>query len=77
MDVDLARLTARERSLVALVAEGMTNKQIAMALHLSDKTVRNQLSLLFAKLGIERRAQAAAFAVRHGLTDAMTAGRGS
>ena len=64
---ELERLTPRERSIIRLVAAGLTNKEIGAELHLSDKTVRNQLSLLFAKLGIERRSQAAAFAVRHGL----------
>ncbi len=68
------RLTPRERSVIRLVAAGLTNKEIAAELHLSDKTVRNQLSLLFAKLGIERRSQAAALAVRHGL--AAEPGRG-
>lgn len=66
---ELAMLTPREKTIIRLVAGGLTNKEIAAALHLSDKTVRNQLSLLFSKLGIERRAQAAAFAVRHGLAD--------
>lgn len=67
VDPELARLTPRERSILEHLVSGSTNKQIAAALHLSEKTIRNQLSLLFAKLGFERRSQAAAFAARHGL----------
>ncbi len=67
VDPELARLTPRERSILEQLVCGSTNKQIAASLHLSEKTVRNQLSLLFAKLGFERRSQAAAFAARHGL----------
>lgn len=63
-------LSPRERTVLRLIADGWTNRQIAGELHLAEKTVRNQLSLVFAKLGIERRSQAAALAVRHGLTDA-------
>jgi two-component system, NarL family, response regulator DevR len=53
-------LSAQEQRVVALVVEGRTNKEIAAALGLSDKTVKNYLSNVFAKLGISRRAQAAA-----------------
>ena len=67
VDPALARLTPRERSILEHLVSGSTNKQIAASLHLSEKTIRNQLSLLFAKLGFERRSQAAAFAARHGL----------
>lgn len=67
VDRDLARLTPRERSILEHLVAGCTNKEIAAALFLSEKTIRNQLSLLFAKLGFERRSQAAAFAARHGL----------
>lgn len=62
-------LSPRERTVLRLIADGRTNRQIAAELHLAEKTIRNQLSLVFAKLGIERRSQAAALAVRHGLTD--------
>ena len=72
-DVTLPPLTPRERSLLALLSEGCTNRQIADRLHLSEKTVRNQLSSLFAKLGIDRRTKAAVLAVQLGLGDA-TAG---
>lgn len=67
VDPELARLTPRELSILEHVVVGSTNKQIAAAMFLSEKTIRNQLSLLFAKLGFERRSQAAAFAARHGL----------
>lgn len=63
---EVPALTPRERSLLALLAEGATNRQIADRLHLAEKTVRNQLSTLFGKLGVERRAQAAVLAVQLG-----------
>lgn len=53
-------LSGQEQRVVALVVEGRTNKEIAAALGLSDKTVKNYLSNAFQKLGISRRAQAAA-----------------
>ena len=53
-------LSGQEQRVVALVVEGRSNKQIAAALGLSDKTVKNYLSNVFQKLGISRRAQAAA-----------------
>lgn len=57
-------LSAQEERVLALVAEGQTNKEIATALNLSDKTVKNYLSNVFQKLRITRRAQAAAFFVK-------------
>lgn len=53
-------LSAQERRVLALVVEGKTNKEIAAALELSDKTVKNYLSNAFQKLGVSRRSQAAA-----------------
>jgi DNA-binding NarL/FixJ family response regulator len=53
-------LSPQERRVLALVAEGKTNKEIATALDLSDKTVKNYLSNIFQKLQVSRRAQAAA-----------------
>jgi DNA-binding NarL/FixJ family response regulator len=53
-------LTPQEQRIVALVAEGKTNKEIAVALALSPKTVKNYLANVFEKLGIQRRSQAAA-----------------
>jgi len=58
------QLSSQEERVVALVAEGKTNKEIAVALELSDKTVKNYLANVFQKLRITRRAQAAAFFVK-------------
>lgn len=63
----LDSLSAQERRVLALVAEGKTNKEIALALGLSDKTVKNYLSNILDKLQLNRRAQAAAFFVQHTL----------
>lgn len=57
-------LSPQEERVLALVAEGLTNKEIALSLSLSDKTVKNYLSNMFQKLHISRRAQAAAFFVK-------------
>jgi two-component system response regulator DevR len=57
-------LAPQEERVLALVAEGLTNKEIAAALQLSDKTVKNYLSNMFQKLHITRRAQAATFFVK-------------
>jgi len=63
-------LSAQERQILPLVAEGKTNKEIAAALSLSDKTVKNYLSSLFVKLGVVRRSQVAAlYALRQQETD--------
>jgi two-component system response regulator DevR len=61
----LAILSRQERRIIALVAEGKTNKQIAADLGLSDKTVKNYLSNALEKLNLTRRSQAAAFYVQH------------
>ena len=61
---ELAALTQQERKILALVAEGMTNKEIATEVFLSDKTVKNYVSSILAKLNLERRAQAAAYVAR-------------
>jgi two-component system response regulator DevR len=61
----LDSLSAQERKVVALVAEGKTNKEIALDLGLSDKTVKNYLSNILDKLQFTRRSQAAAFFVQH------------
>jgi two-component system response regulator DevR len=63
-DERLARLTGQERKILALIADGLTNRQIADQLHLAEKTVKNYVSNLLAKLGMERRTQAAVFATR-------------
>ena len=61
----LAQLTPNERRVLALVAEGQTNKEIACQVFLSDKTVKNYVSSILAKLNLQRRAQAAAYVARH------------
>ncbi|MBI4611674.1 MAG: response regulator transcription factor [Candidatus Rokubacteria bacterium] len=61
---EIAALSAQERKVLALVADGKTNKEIAGALGLSDKTVKNYLSHVFEKLNLSRRAEAAAFFAR-------------
>ncbi len=58
-------LTAQDRRILALLAEGKTNKEIGSALGLAEKTIKNYLTTLFDKLGIERRSQAAAYYVQH------------
>jgi two-component system, NarL family, response regulator DevR len=64
-DPALAPLTAQERRILGLIGEGMTNRQIAEAMFLAEKTVKNYVSALLAKLGLERRTQAAVFATKH------------
>ncbi|MFI5054115.1 MAG: response regulator [Acidimicrobiia bacterium] len=63
-DERLARLTGQERRILMLIADGLTNRQIAAEIHLAEKTVKNYVSNLLAKLGMERRTQAAVFAAR-------------
>ena len=63
-DERLARLTDRERAVLRLIAEGLTNRQIGQTLHLAEKTVKNYVSNLLAKLGMERRTEAAVFATK-------------
>ncbi|MDA2910889.1 response regulator transcription factor [Nitrospiraceae bacterium AH_259_D15_M11_P09] len=63
-DDESPELSAQEQRVVALVAEGKTNKEIAAALGLSDKTVKNYLANVFQKLHVTRRSQAAAYFVR-------------
>jgi two-component system response regulator DevR len=58
----LSGLTERERTLLGLLGEGLTNRQIAARMFLAEKTVKNYVSRLLAKLGMERRTQAAVFA---------------
>ncbi|HEX7661604.1 MAG TPA: response regulator transcription factor [Pseudonocardiaceae bacterium] len=58
----LANLTGQERTLLELIGEGLTNRQIAERMFLAEKTVKNYVSRLLAKLGMERRTQAAVLA---------------
>ncbi|MDT3397262.1 response regulator transcription factor [Streptomyces sp. B1866] len=61
-DQALAGLSPREREILGLIGEGLTNRQIGKRLYLSEKTVKNHISRLLAKLGVERRIQAAVLA---------------
>jgi two-component system response regulator DevR len=61
----LNSLSAQERKVLALVAEGKTNKEIAAAMGLSDKTIKNYFSNILEKLQLSRRSQAAAYFVQH------------
>ena len=63
-DARLAGLTPQERRILDLIAEGRTNRQIADAMFLAEKTVKNYVSNLLAKLGMERRTQAGTYAAR-------------
>lgn len=57
---ELHSLSPQERRIIPLIAEGYTNKEIAVKLALSDKTIKNYVAIMFAKLAIERRTQAVA-----------------
>jgi DNA-binding NarL/FixJ family response regulator len=67
-----SELTEREREVLALVARGYTNKQIAETLYVSEKTARNHVSHILEKLGLARRSEAAAYAVEHKLVPPKT-----
>ena len=69
---EVATLTSQEQKILLLVAEGKTNKQIAAEVFLSDKTVKNYVSSILAKLNLERRAQAAAYMAKLHGTDSGT-----
>jgi DNA-binding NarL/FixJ family response regulator len=64
-----AGLSGQEMQILAHVAEGETNREIGSALGLSEKTVRNYLSVILDKLDLTSRAQAAAYAARHRVED--------
>ncbi|MFI6010133.1 response regulator [Streptomyces sp. NPDC051243] len=59
---ELAGLSPREREILALIGDGLTNREIGQKLYLSEKTVKNHISRLLAKLGVQRRVQAAVLA---------------
>jgi DNA-binding NarL/FixJ family response regulator len=63
-DPELQTLTPRERTILVLIADGLTNRQIGERLCLAEKTVKNYVSGLLAKLGMVRRTEAAAYAAR-------------
>jgi two-component system, NarL family, response regulator DevR len=60
----MARLSRRERMVLELIGEGLTNRQIGERLLVSEKTVKNYVTTMFGKLGLEQRTQAAAYAAR-------------
>jgi DNA-binding NarL/FixJ family response regulator len=64
-DAALAPLTDQERRILGHIGEGLTNRQIAEQMVLAEKTIKNYVSNLLAKLGMERRTQAAVFAAKH------------
>ena len=63
-DERLATLSPQERNILELIADGLTNRQIASKINLAEKTVKNYVSNLLTKLGMERRTQAAVYAAR-------------
>jgi two-component system response regulator DevR len=64
----IGKLTDQERKVLELIGEGLTNRQISVRMFLAEKTVKNYVSSLLSKLGLERRTQAAALAVRMGMS---------
>jgi len=64
-DEKLARLSPQEERILALVADGKTNREIGDELHLAEKTVKNYVSSILSKLEVARRAEAAAYLARH------------
>ncbi|WP_370864774.1 response regulator [Nocardioides agariphilus] len=65
VDKELERLTAQEQRILDLIGEGMTNRQIGEHMYLAEKTVKNYVSSMLAKLGLSSRTQAAIFATKH------------
>ena len=64
-DRELEGLTAQEQRILELIGEGLTNRQIAERMYLAEKTVKNYVSSMLAKLGLTSRTQAAIFATKH------------
>jgi two-component system response regulator DevR len=73
-DARLSTLTPREGEILGLLADGLTNRQIGETLNLAEKTVKNNVSNVLMKLGMERRTQAAVYAARHADRRASRAG---
>jgi non-specific serine/threonine protein kinase len=67
LPAEAAALTPREREILRLVADGLTNQEIADAIHISLRTAQTHVANILAKLGLNSRAAVAAYAVRHGL----------
>ena len=61
----IARLSPQERHVLALLADGLTNRQIGAQLYLAEKTVKNYVTSLLGKMGMARRTEAAVYAARH------------
>ena len=64
-DPALAQLTTQELRILELIGEGMTNRQMAETMYLAEKTIKNYVSSMLAKLGLESRTQAAIFSIKH------------
>jgi DNA-binding NarL/FixJ family response regulator len=69
VDERLAELTRREREVLELLAQGLSNREMATQLYVSEKTIKTHVSSILSKLRVADRTQAALYAVRHGLTD--------
>jgi DNA-binding NarL/FixJ family response regulator len=67
--IAFADLTGQEKQVLALIAAGKTNREIATELYLSEGTVRNYVSSILSKLNVSNRAEAAAYAIKHHLQD--------
>jgi DNA-binding NarL/FixJ family response regulator len=65
VDPRLAQLTAQERKVLELMAEGLTNRAIGERLYLAEKTVKNYVTSVLSKMGMARRTEAAVYAARH------------
>src|SRR5213082_3385299 len=74
-EVVRAALSDQEKRVLRLAAQGKTNKQIAVDLFLSDKTVKHHISNILSKLNLSSRAQAAVWATQHGLLDEFRSAR--
>jgi len=64
-DEVIARLSPQEREVLGLLAEGLTNRQIAERMYLAEKTIKNYVTSVLAKMGLARRTEAAVYAARH------------
>lgn len=73
----LERLSSQELRVLELIEQGMTNRQIAAELHLAEKTVKNYVSNMLAKMGMSRRSEAAAYAARRAASNASNFPPGS